>query len=222
MVTGVDGERPPVRDTRRRDARRTRELVLDGAMAEFTAKGFAGARIDAVAERAGVNVRAIYQHFDSKAALFDAVLGDSVRRRHEHLLADMAGLFDTAGGLAHVLPLFRRILADSPGWARLMAWKELSEDLDADVEDIYSSAERRTLYRREAALFDAARDRGFIPAGLDSDLLLLALTALAGFPFFVRPLTMLITGTPPESPEFIARWDAFLLALGRALTQEQG
>ena len=88
---------------RGRDAARTRELVLAGAMAEFTAKGFAGARIDAVAERAGVNVRAIYQHFASKAALFDAVVGDSVHRRHEQLLTDMAGLFDVPHGLAEVL-----------------------------------------------------------------------------------------------------------------------
>ena len=88
---GANGAKP-----RGRDAARTREMVLAGAMAEFTAKGFAGARIDAVAERAGVNVRAIYQHFESKAALFDAVVGDSVHRRHERLLTDMAGLFDAA------------------------------------------------------------------------------------------------------------------------------
>lgn len=211
-TTGANGQRP-----RGRDAGRTREMVLEGAMAEFTAKGFAGARIDAVAERAGVNVRSIYQHFESKAALFDAVLGDSVHRRHEQLLADIAGLFDGAGGLAEVFPLFRRVLADNPGWVRLMAWKELSEDVDVDVDEIFSAADRQALYRREIALFDAARDRGHVPGGLDSDLMLIALTALAAFPWFVRPLTLLVTGQAPESPEFRARWDAFLLALGRAL-----
>ena len=209
---GANGAKP-----RGRDAARTREMVLAGAMAEFTAKGFAGARIDAVAERAGVNVRAIYQHFESKAALFDAVVGDSVHRRHERLLTDMAGLFDVRDGLAEVLPLFRRVLGDHPGWVRLMAWKELSEDPDAGAADIASGADRQPLYRREIALLDAARERGQIPAGLDSDLLLIALTALASFPWFVRPLTLLVTEQSPESPEFLARWDAFLLAMGRAL-----
>src|SRR4029450_5970385 len=83
---GANGAKP-----RGRDAARTREMVLAGAMAECTAKGFAGARIDAVAERAGVNVRAIYQHFESKAALFDAVVGDSVPRRHERPPTERAG-----------------------------------------------------------------------------------------------------------------------------------
>jgi HCOMODA/2-hydroxy-3-carboxy-muconic semialdehyde decarboxylase len=209
---GANGVKP-----RGRDAARTREMVLAGAMAEFTAKGFAGARIDAVAERAGVNVRAIYQHFESKAALFDAVVGDSVHRRHERLLTDMAGLFDVRDGLAEVLPLFRRVLGDHPGWVRLMAWKELSEDPEAGAADIVSGADRQPLYRREIALLDAARERGQIPADLDSDLLLIALTALASFPWFVRPLTLLVTEQSPESPEFLARWDAFLLAMGRAL-----
>ena len=211
-AAGANGARP-----RGRDAARTREMVLAGAMAEFTAKGFAGARIDAVAERAGVNVRAIYQHFESKAALFDAVVGDSVHRRHERLLTEMAGLFDRPGGLAEVLPLFRRVLGDQPGWVRLMAWKELSEDPDAGAADIASGPDRQPLYRREIALLDAARERGQVPAGLHSDLLLIALTGLASFPWFVRPLTLLVTEQSPESPEFLARWDAFLLAVGRAL-----
>ncbi len=211
-TSGANGQRP-----RGRDAGRTREMVLEGALAEFTAKGFAGARIDAVAERAGVNVRSIYQHFESKAALFDAVLGDSVHRRHEQLLVDIAGLFDGPGGLAEVFPLFRRVLADNPGWVRLMAWRELSEDIDVDVDEIFSAADRQALYRREIALFDAARERGHLPGGLDSDLMLIALTALAAFPWFVRPLTLLVSGQAPESPEFRARWDAFLLAVGRAL-----
>lgn len=204
--------------SRVRDGGRTRELVLEGAMAEFTAKGFAGARIDAVAERAGVNVRSIYQHFESKAALFDAVLGDSVRHRHEHLVEAMKGLFDGSGDPATLFPLFRRVLADNPGWVRLMAWKELSEDLDADVDDFFASNDRRRLYRDEIALLDAGHDRGHLPDGLDSDLLVLALTALAAFPWFVRPLTMLLTGQRPESPEFLARYDAFLHSLGRAIT----
>lgn len=208
--------------SRVRDGSRTRELVLEGAMAEFTAKGFAGARIDAVAERAGVNVRSIYQHFESKAALFDAVLGDSVRHRHEHLVEAMSGLFDGSGDPATLFPLFRGVLADNPGWVRLMAWKELSEDLDADVDDFFASDDRRRLYRDEIALLDAGHDRGHLPDGLDSDLLVLALTALAAFPWFVRPLTMLLTGQRPESPEFLTRYDAFLHALGRAVTGSPG
>ena len=43
-------------------------------MAEFADHGLGGARIDAIAERAGVNKRLIYYYFDGKDELFLAVL----------------------------------------------------------------------------------------------------------------------------------------------------
>lgn len=201
-----------------RDAARTRELVLEGAMQEFIAKGFAGARIDAVAERANVNVRSIYQHFDSKATLFRAVLGDSVRHRHESLTDTMSTLLTEPGRAADLFPAFRNALADNLGWVRLIAWNELSEDLDSSPSEFFSAESRRAQYATEIELLDAARERGTIPAELDSDLLLLAMTGLATFPSTVRPLTMLITGQDPGSEEFRDRYDEFLATLGRIIT----
>ncbi|MEO8080302.1 MAG: TetR/AcrR family transcriptional regulator [Caldimonas sp.] len=59
---------------RTRDADRTQQEILRAAMAEFAANGFGGARIDAIAERAGVNKKLIYYYFEGKDELFTAVL----------------------------------------------------------------------------------------------------------------------------------------------------
>ena len=59
---------------RTRDADRTQHAILRAAMDEFSDKGLGGARIDAIAERAGVNKRLIYYYFGNKEALFLAVL----------------------------------------------------------------------------------------------------------------------------------------------------
>ena len=61
-------------ELRTRDADRTRQEILTAAMVEFADKGLGGARIDAIAERAGVNKRLLYYYFDSKDRLFLAVL----------------------------------------------------------------------------------------------------------------------------------------------------
>lgn len=50
-----------------------RQDILRAAMDEFQAQGFEGARMDRVAERAGVSKRTVYNHFDSKEALFGAI-----------------------------------------------------------------------------------------------------------------------------------------------------
>jgi AcrR family transcriptional regulator len=59
---------------RARDADRTREEILRAAMTEFAAHGFGGARMEAIAERSGVNKKLIYYYFAGKDELFLAVL----------------------------------------------------------------------------------------------------------------------------------------------------
>ncbi len=61
-------------EPRTRDADRTRQSILDAAVAEFSATGLSGTRMERIALRAGVNKRLIYYYFGSKEALFLAVL----------------------------------------------------------------------------------------------------------------------------------------------------
>jgi AcrR family transcriptional regulator len=63
---------PP--ELRTRDADRTQQSILRAAMDEFSACGLGGARMDSIAERAGVNKRLIYYYFGSKEALFLSAL----------------------------------------------------------------------------------------------------------------------------------------------------
>ena len=61
-------------DTRRRDPAATRRKLLTAARREFASRGLAGARVDDIAERAGVNKQLVYHYFGDKDALYLAVL----------------------------------------------------------------------------------------------------------------------------------------------------
>jgi AcrR family transcriptional regulator len=81
-------------ELRSRDADRTQQALLAAATGEFAEQGFSGARMERVAERAGVNKRLIYYYFGSKDELFLAVLE-----------ATYAGIRDAERRLAlHALP----------------------------------------------------------------------------------------------------------------------
>ena len=62
---------------RRRKEARPAEIVA-AAMAVFSEKGFAAARLDDIAARAGVSKGALYLYFETKQALFEAVVRDIV------------------------------------------------------------------------------------------------------------------------------------------------
>lgn len=55
-------------------AQERREAVLEAALAEFIAKGFAATRIEDVAHRAGVAKGTVYLHFRDKEDLFAAAV----------------------------------------------------------------------------------------------------------------------------------------------------
>lgn len=78
---------------RSRDADRSQQAILAAASEEFAAHGLGGARVDRIAERAGVNKRLIYYYFGNKEDLFLAVLEDAylhIREAERQLhLADL-------------------------------------------------------------------------------------------------------------------------------------
>jgi AcrR family transcriptional regulator len=57
-----------------RDPEQTQARILEAAKAEFARAGLGGARVDRIAEVAGVNKRMLYYYFGSKDDLFRAVL----------------------------------------------------------------------------------------------------------------------------------------------------
>jgi TetR/AcrR family transcriptional regulator len=58
----------------RRDPAATRGKLLAAARREFASSGLAGARVDEIAARAGVNKQLVYHYFGDKDALYLAVL----------------------------------------------------------------------------------------------------------------------------------------------------
>ncbi|MES2633917.1 MAG: TetR/AcrR family transcriptional regulator [Pseudomonadota bacterium] len=64
----------PVTEERLRDADRSQATILAAARDEFAESGLGGARMDRIAERAGLNKRLIYYYFQDKEKLFQAVL----------------------------------------------------------------------------------------------------------------------------------------------------
>jgi AcrR family transcriptional regulator len=64
----------PAGEERLRDADRSQSTILAAARDEFAEHGLGGARVDRIAERAGLNKRLIYYYFEDKDKLFQAVL----------------------------------------------------------------------------------------------------------------------------------------------------
>lgn len=73
-------------------AERRREQILEAARGEFLDRGYAGARVQEVADSAGVNIALLYKHFDSKDELFEQAVMAPLRARLERLIGEIRAL----------------------------------------------------------------------------------------------------------------------------------
>ena len=103
------------------DTERTRRLLLDAAAGEFSEHGFAGGRVDRIADEAGVNKERIYSYFGSKDGLSAAVL--------EHCLTAVVDAVPIRGeGIEAITDYVGRLFdyhREHPLFARLMVWEGL-------------------------------------------------------------------------------------------------
>ena len=92
-----------VREPRTERGRRTQRAILDAAAAEFGEKGFHESSIVSITIRAGVALGSFYTYFESKEALFKALVADMSGRVRDHVapvLADHSGGAIEAEGVA--------------------------------------------------------------------------------------------------------------------------
>ena len=114
---------------RPRNAESTKQRLLVAATEEFSQYGFAGARIDRIAERADTNKRLIYAHFGDKDKLLEAVMQRSVAGLDQALRFRAENLSKTA------LARFDYMLAN-PEMQRLAAWRILERAQPTEAERV--------------------------------------------------------------------------------------
>jgi AcrR family transcriptional regulator len=204
MSTAVRAKRVAPHHTR--DPQGTRDRILAAALAEFSAEGFAGARVARIARRARVNKRMLYHYFGNKEDLFREIFDRKLRER--------AGwITEAPADLGASLQCWFEMACEDSDWIRLTQW----EALGAGEGPVVREEERR------AALLGAVDDlrdrqrRGLLPADLDAGQLLLTILGLIAYPLAFPQVTRMVTGRSAADPVFRRARAEFLRRFSDAL-----
>ncbi|MBF6327669.1 TetR/AcrR family transcriptional regulator [Nocardia transvalensis] len=201
--------RSPTPQERQRDPERTRRLILDAATAEFGAHGYAGARISAIAARAGVNQQLISYYFDGKEGLYRAMQELWQQRQRE--------LVPPGTPLPEQLCRYALEALHNPEGVRLMAWSGLQ--YTGPDDDPGGSARDRMLAQGVEEI-RAHQQSGRLPPEVDPACLLVMLMAAAMAPTTLPHVVESVCGTDPRSPEFLTHFADQAAILGRLLGLE--
>jgi AcrR family transcriptional regulator len=161
-------------------AQATRRRILDAAIAEFTAKGLDGARVDEIAARAGANKRMLYAYFGSKEdlwlaaleAVYGAMRAEESRIDIEHLSPEE--------GIAELVRFKLRYTAAHPEVVALLTSENLHH-----ARYLRRSSRVPALYSPVVAMLETLLARGAAEGrfrdGVDPVQLYISLTALSHF-----------------------------------------
>jgi TetR/AcrR family transcriptional regulator len=191
VLSVSEPRRSPRGSERKRDPERTRERILDAAVVEFGEHGFAGARISAIASRAGVNEQLISYYFDSKEGLY--------RTLQDRWRLTSADASRPELPIADIVAAFLRLNVEQRSYARLLAWDGLADTTsDADEAGGYFTEMVDDLRRRQRA--------GELADDLDPAYVLLLLFAAALAPTVIPQIARRFTGLDVGSPTFQAAY----------------
>jgi AcrR family transcriptional regulator len=147
---------------------RTMRKILDAARAEFGERGFSDSSIVGITQRAGVALGTFYTYFDSKEALFQALVRDMSAQVAATAAPAFVGSAHALDAARHGLELFLRFAREHRDIYRIIDEAEFV-DPGAYREHYETTAGRIT------ARFIAAREKGEVAADLsDEDLEILA------------------------------------------------
>ena len=183
-----------------RNATGTHQRILDAALTDFAERGFAGARIGRIADRAGINRAMLYYYFGCKRRLFD----ETVRSARARLRSGVA--WHTEDPIECLVASFRAAGRDAR-YLRLVQWQALEgQPLEIAVHD--SS--------REAF---GALTRAFGSGRLSSQKAWLLVSATM-FPLAFPNMTEALVGQSPSDSCFTATHDRLIRLIARALADQ--
>jgi TetR/AcrR family transcriptional regulator len=198
--------RSPDSSARQRDPERTRKLILDAAAAEFGAHGYAGARIGAIAARAGVNQQLISYYFDGKEGLYQAMSRQWQERQRE--------LSAPGTPMPEQVRRYALEALRNPDAPRLLAWQGLEYTGPSDDPD---HAARAAMFAAGIADLRAAQESGALPSYVDPACLLVMLMASAMVTTTLPHVIEAIFGADPRSPDMVERFADQVALLARMI-----
>jgi TetR/AcrR family transcriptional regulator len=144
---------------KKQDPKGSRERILRAALDEFAEHGLAGARVDRIGRKAGINKAMIYYHFDSKEDLYIKVLEAEVVARIGMVAREFEGSRDLEGVLEFIAESYYRFLAPGSKLAPLFL-REIAEGGERLKRILPDLGLQRRLPERLIAIADKGKEEG--------------------------------------------------------------
>ncbi len=173
----------------------TERRVLEAAKVVFLRKGMAGARMQEIADEAGINKALLHYYFRSKDKLFEVVFMDSIKE----MAPQIRDLFDSDLPLFSIIRLYFdkhiSFLQDNP-YLPTFLLHELNQNPERLIKTLadVTISPRNNLVQKIKTEVESGKIQNIDPSQLVINML-----SLCVFVFVARPLIQAILNLPDEN-----------------------
>lgn len=161
---------------------KTKDLVLEEALKQFSEKGYAGTSMSDIAKPLGISKAALYKHFESKQQIFDIIIEESEKRFKEFLAelsthfsrgdsdktaGDNSGVSEIATGddLCERVFSFVKFSLSDPYSVRVRHMLTMSQFQSKELAEMYSKRYVETMLDYYGELFEGLMEKGLMKRG---------------------------------------------------------
>jgi AcrR family transcriptional regulator len=180
----------------------TEQRILNAARKVFFRKGFAGARMQDIADEAGINKALLHYYFRNKETLFAMILSEALSK----LIPTVSGIFGAEGSfdakIRAFVDAYITMAMENP-FLPLFVLNSLHAGLDNEVTSSFRDMVGQMPFQRVREAIAQAIRKGEIRP-IDPQQLIMNTISLCLFPFVARPVFEMVTHVEP------AMYDAML------------
>jgi len=169
----------------------TEQKILEAAELVFQEKGYSGARMREIAERAGTNKGLLHYYFKTKDKLFEAIFSVAFNRLLSKIRAVLELDMPLDEKIDLVVDQYMGLLLKNPGLPRFVL-HELHKNPDQFVARHLNENVKRVFSDFKKSIGKEAETGKIIP--IDPRQLLMNLISMVIFPFVGRPMLQVVFG----------------------------
>lgn len=150
----------------------TKEKIIETALELFSQRGYDGVSVRDIARAVGIRESSLYNHFESKRAIFDGIVDFCVQQSEVYFRqsslpfaeGDDTSVYQGIGldRLQELIERTFRFFFDDPWNVRFRRLLLLSQYADSRCRDIYRQLYRDKCVQMQAYIFSALMDAGEI------------------------------------------------------------
>lgn len=163
----------------------TEDKIIAAARKVFLKKGIDGARMQEIADEAGINKAMLHYYFRSKDKLFEFIFQETASKLFPHFEAVLDSNLDIFEKIRQVVKGYIDIIAENP-FLPLFVMNAINSDAGISIKDSLIK-QKPKFFSRFVEEIEKSTKKGLIKK-VDAPNVLINLLSMCAFPFIAKPM----------------------------------